>query len=714
MAEPYGSRPGRTEHLVVIPPPPTRRTELVDHVGGFDVADPYRWLEDGEATETVEWVAAQNHRTRHALDALPDRRAWHERLAALLGAPTSAGARVAGELVFALERVGEQAQHRLVVRDQRGSGPARVVIDPTALAADGTAAIDWYHPSQDGALVAYGVSEAGDERSILRIVRTPADPGADDGASADTAPILDEIPECRAASIGWMPDASGFLYTVYPAGQEYGRHVRRHVLGRPAELDELIFDDPDPQAWPSVEVSADGRLALVTVNRGWSRTDVYLLDLHTAERRTIVEGVDGQTGVQFDFCDGRHRLVGSTSIGASNGRVIAVLLGPVDDPLAAVPAAPDGWVQLVSEGDEVISGVLPCGDEVLVATTRNACSRLHRYGSSGEAIGTVELGGDVTLAALDTTDDGVAVLQIEGFDHPARLHRWTAADGLEPLGEAADGRGALAPALSVRYTTYRSLDGTEIGLFLIHRADVEPDPDTACILTGYGGFAISLGPAYGPGIVAWCERGGLYAVAGLRGGLEHGEAWHQAGMRANKQRVFDDMAAAAEHLVAEGLTSPARLALRGGSNGGLLVGAVLTQRPELARAVHCAVPLLDMVRYHLFLIGRLWIPEYGDPDVPDELAWLYAYSPYHHVVEGTTYPAVLITTAESDSRVDPLHARKMAALLQWAGAAQDERPVLLRVEERAGHGVGKPLAKQADELADVLAFLAGQLGGLPA
>jgi prolyl oligopeptidase len=265
----------------------------------------------------------------------------------------------------------------------------------------------------------------------------------------------------------------------------------------------------------------------------------------------------------------------------------------------------------------------------------------------------------------------------------------------------------------VQRTTYPSLDGTPIGLFLVHRADVAPSPDTPAILNGYGGFAISPGRGWHPRVAAWCAAGGLYAIAGLRGGLEHGEAWHHAGRREHKQNVFDDFAAAADHLVAAGLTSRERLAIFGGSNGGLLVGATLTQRPDLCAAVVCAVPLLDMVRFPLFRIARLWTDEYGDPDVPGEFAWLHAYSPYHHVEPGTSYPATLLQTAEGDTRVDPLHARKMAALLQWASSDPARRPVLLFQEERAGHGVGKPVAKLADNVADLLTFVGSHVGLAP-
>ncbi len=263
--------------------------------------------------------------------------------------------------------------------------------------------------------------------------------------------------------------------------------------------------------------------------------------------------------------------------------------------------------------------------------------------------------------------------------------------------------------MTVDYRSYPSFDGTEIGIFLIHRAGSAPGPSTPAILNGYGGFAISETPMFSPTIAAWCEQGGLYAIAGLRGGYEHGDAWHHAGRRESKQNVFGDFHAAGDWLVAEGLTSRDRLAIAGGSNGGLLVGVAATQRPDAYCAVWCAVPLLDMIRFPRFLIARLWTDEYGDPDVPEEFAWLWAYSPYHHVLAGTRYPAMLLTTAEGDTRVDPLHARKMAALLQHSAAGQDDHPILFHQEGRAGHGAGKPVSKRADEQADVLAFLAWQL-----
>jgi prolyl oligopeptidase len=302
----------------------------------------------------------------------------------------------------------------------------------------------------------------------------------------------------------------------------------------------------------------------------------------------------------------------------------------------------------------------------------------------------------------------VAFVATTSFESPAAVHRLDAGGIRRWCPEPPD--PSVLPSLSVTHRRYSSLDGTEIGIFVIHREDVVPSPDTPLILTGYGGFAITETPAWMPNLAAWCAAGGVYAIAGLRGGYEHGEAWHLTGRRGTKQNVFDDFHAAADWLVDAGLASRDGLAIVGGSNGGLLMGVAITQRPDLARAVWCAVPLLDMIRFPQFLIARLWTDEYGDPDVPEEFAWLRAYSPYHNVVDGGSYPAVLFTTAEGDSRVDPLHARKMAALLTAASASQDERPVLLTQAGRAGHGVGKPSSMRIDEGADVRTFLSWQLG----
>ncbi|MEY2422251.1 MAG: prolyl oligopeptidase [Acidimicrobiaceae bacterium] len=561
-----------------------------------------------------------------------------------------------------------------------------VLIDPAGLLGDETTAIDWFHPSRDGRLVAYGTSASGDERSTLRILDTRTGEH-----------LADEIPHTRAASVGWLPDGTGFAYTRYSTGGDYDRHVFWHQLGAPWSEDEVLFDDlPDPTAWPDVSVSRDGRFAVVHVEFGWSRVDVHVVDLASRDRRTVIEGADAVTWLATD--ERRNRLVGSTTLDADRGRVIAVDL---DGDLTQ-------WDTLVAESDRVIDGVSITADSLLVATTRRAVSALDRYDANGSHVGTIPLPEQGSLAGVATSRDAEAgVFAFTGFARPSALFRWTP-DGVTPWSDLPGGPDPARFAVDQR--TYASTDGTDVAVFIVSGADDDlASGPRRTILYGYGGFAVTMSPGYNPIIAAFVEDGGRYVVACIRGGAEEGEAWHRAGMREHKQQVFDDFHAAGDWVVANGVASREQLAIRGGSNGGLLVGAAITQRPDLCRAAICAVPLLDMIRYHHFLIAKLWIPEYGDPDVPEEFAWLYAYSPYHRVVDGICYPATLIETGEADSRVDPAHARKFAARLQEATSCADDRPILVRIEAKAGHGQGKPASRQADEAADVLAFLDWQL-----
>ena len=413
-----------------------------------------------------------------------------------------------------------------------------------------------------------------------------------------------------------------------------------------------------------------------------------------------------------EAADGRS-LVGITDLEAPRGRIVRV---PLD--AAVLGRGPGGWETIVAEGDDVITQLAVTRSALLVVTSADASDTVRRLDADGRALQPPvvdDLGDLIAIAAgglVGDADVDDAFVVVDTFVAPTALWKLSP-DGSATPAAAAAGASHLTGGLAVRRINYTSRDGTEIGMFLVHRDHVTPNPSTPTILYGYGGFTVTLSPAWQPRIGAWCAAGGLYAVAGLRGGHEHGEAWHRAGSRENKQNVFDDFHAGADHLVASGLTSREHLAILGGSNGGLLVGVALTQRPDLCRAVLCAVPLLDMVRFPRFLIAKLWTSEYGDPDVAEEFAWLHAYSPYHHVVDGTCYPAVLVQTAEGDSRVDPLHARKMVAMLQSASSCQDERPILLCQEGRAGHGVGKPVSKRADEVADALTFLGVHVGLAP-
>jgi prolyl oligopeptidase len=661
---------------------PTPRQDVVDEYHGTAVPDPYRWLEDGDAPDVRRWVEAQNTATREVLDAIPARADWHRRLVAYMELPVVQSVEVRGDRLVMLERERGAQQARLVVRSLADPmGPPTLIADPAADSGDAAIAVDWFETSNDGDLVAYGVSEGGTENSLLHVARTS------DGTQLD-----DRIPNCRAASVAWDADGNGFHYTRYPENDEYHRTVHHHTLGEPWADDPVVWaDHPTPQTWPNVSASRDGRYLLVSAMVGWSRTDLHLLDLTTGEWTAIQVGIDATTLVEFDG----DRLIGTTTLDSPRGRVVSI---PLDDV--------GTWTTLVPEREVVIDRVRPITDGFLLVASESGVDTIERHRADGTTttIDGIDLVTVVQLAV--DRDHDLELALVTGFDAPATIHRLDGDEAPELYPLRHDD---IVPDLMVAHVEYPSSDGTMIGLFLVHRADIELGPDTPTILNGYGGFAITESPAWSATIAAWCAAGGLYAIAGLRGGFEHGEAWHEAGKRAKKQNVFDDFHAAADWLVEQGYTTRDRLAIAGGSNGGLLVGAALTQRPDLCRAVWCAVPLLDMVRFPRFLIAKLWTDEYGDPDVPEEFSWLWGYSPYHRVREGERYPAVLFTTAEGDTRVDPLHARKMAALLQHAAADQDDRPVLFHQEGRAGHGVGKPVGKRADEQADVLAFFSWQL-----
>ena len=648
---------------------------------GISVTDPYRWLEDGDSEEVGAWAAAHNQRTNQALAARSTWGLWHERLTALTALPTVGGAAVRGDELFVLERAAGADQFALVVRSAVDPGlRARVLLDPAQRADDAAVAIDWYEPSPDGSLIAVGLSEGGTEESTLSVIDVQSG-----------AHLADSIRNTRASSIAWLPDNSGFWYLRYAEGDAYNRYVYFHRLGSDPADDPVVFDTlPTPETWPDVLISDDGRYLLVHMLVGWSRIDAQLLDTETGMWREVISGVEAQSSFFFHA----NELYAVTSRDAPNGRVVAASLHD-----------PSAWRTVVPERDVVLARAVSLGDQLLVVSSSAAVDTVEVWNLDGTLDLTIDEFGLMSVLSVDTDGDA-AFLTVATFDAPPMLYRV-----MEGRAERWSAEiDTVVPRLTVAQVTYPSRDGTEIGLFVMHRAGIEPSGATPLLLTGYGGFAISEKPSWLVRAAAWCAAGGVFAIAGLRGGYEHGEAWHQAGRRANKQNVFDDFHAAADWLVDNGYTSRNLLAIEGGSNGGLLMGVAITQRPDLARAVHCAVPLLDMIRFPQFLIARLWTDEYGDPDVAEEFAWLCAYSPYHHVVEAAEYPAVLFTTAEGDSRVDPMHARKMTAMLTWASSSQVDRPVLLRQSGRSGHGQGKPANMRIRDDADVLSFFCWQLG----
>jgi prolyl oligopeptidase len=682
---------------VALPPAPhTARENVVDDVHGIKTADPYRWLEADTTERVRDWTDQQNARTRAVLDPLPQRATFARRLRELLSVGLLSTPRPIAGRIFHTRREGEQKQAVLYVRDSIHSSD-RALVDANALDREGLVTLDWYYPSPDARYVAYGLSRGGDEMSTLHVIET-----------ATGKALVDRIPHTQRSTVAWVSSDGGFYYTVHPApgtvptgDENYYRRVRYHRLGDDPAKDELVFGEGRPKEdILGVSVSSDGRWVLFTAFKGWARSDLYLLDRGHPERglATVVEGEDA---IADGFVvDGRIWL--RTNLGAPNYRVVSVACESPDT---------SRWETVIAEGKDVIEGVDRTRDRIAVLRLVRATSRLTTYDVRGKDAREISLPSLGAIEIVDGDHDGDHVgYTFQSFTQP-------------PIAFVADARTGTADEvlrlrmpdrldvarIFVEQIAYASRDGTEVTMFLVHRKDVRPTGQIPTVLSGYGGFNISRTPAYSAGVAAWVEAGGLFAMPNLRGGGEYGETWHRAGMLGNKQNVFDDFHAAAEALIARGWTNPKHLAISGGSNGGLLVGAALTQRPDLFAAVYCAVPLLDMLRYQNFRIARFWIAEYGSAEDPAQAEWLRKYSPYHNIRAGMRYPAVLFTTADGDSRVDPMHARKMAAVLQ----AQSEDPdsvVLLRVDRDAGHGIGKPLDKQVDDFADQYAFIAWRTG----
>ena len=673
-------------------PAATRRDDAVEILHGERIADPYRWLEDGDSPETRAWTAEQNGRTEAYLDRVAVRPALRARLEQLLAigglsAPTPARGRY-----FYQYRDGRQNQPILYVRDG-SDGPDRVLLDPNALNAEGTTALDWYHPSEDGRLLAYGLSDDGNEESVLHVMEV------------DTGRLLtDRIPHTRAADLAWLPDGSAFYYTRYPApgdvpeGEEhYHRAVFYHQLGTDPAGDRLVFQPAVKEYWPGVSLSPDGRWLLIGVARTFEQTDLYLQDLGAGTAPVVVAK---DLAALFDAHVVEDRIYIRTNLHAPTYGLYLVE--------AERPELSKARVLVPPRADAVLDSASVVGSHLVLTYLERATSRLRLASLDGSGIREHALPGIGSIFGIGAEWDGDELFYgFSSYTVPPTVYRIELAAGEQTLWRRVD--ADINPdRYEVRQVTYPSRDGTPISMFVVHPRGLELDGANPTYLTGYGGFNISMTPGFSRSLFLWLEHGGVVAVPNLRGGGEYGETWHQAGMLGNKQNSFDDFIAAAEWLIAGGYTRPERLAIAGGSNGGLLMGAVLTQRPELFRAVVVQVPLLDMLRYHRFLIARLWIPEYGSPDDPEQFAWLRAYSPYHRVRDGVGYPAVLLATAESDTRVDPMHARKMTARLQAATASG--HPILLRLESKAGHGAGKPIVKVLEELTDTWSFVFQELG----
>lgn len=680
--------------------PPSKTEEVVDTLHGVKIADPYRWLEKGDDPTVKEWTAKQNAFTRESLDKLTGRDRLREKLDQLLDVGTLSVAVPKGSRIFFTKRDGKQNQPILYVQEEEGE--PRVLVDPNPLSKDGTVTLDWWFPGPEGKLIAYGLSSSGSEQSTLRV--RDVETGKD---------LPDVIERTRACSLAWTPDGKGLYYTRYPKpgsvpkGEEnYNRRVFFHKLGDNPADDELLFGKGrDPAEWPQIALSPDGRWLVVMVQKGWAMTEVYVKDLlKNEEFFPLVESVPAV----FRVVPRDDRFFILTDENAPRYRLMSVEIHKWDRA---------NWKEVIAEGRDVLENAAPIGEHIAALYLHEASSKLKILDKKGDVKRDVELPGLGTVSAMAGEANGHELFfTYQSYvDSPSirRLDLRTAKGEAHAPIVVQQVKSNIDPAsFNVERVKYPSRDGTLIPLTLISKNGTKKDGKTPTVLYGYGGFNISLTPTFNPTrFLTICEYGGIMAIANLRGGGEFGEKWHAAGMLGNKQNVFDDIIAAGDYLIKEKCTDKDHLAIMGRSNGGLLVGAAVTQRPGLFKAAICGVPLLDMVRYHHFLIAKLWIPEYGDPGEPKEFPWLHAYSPYHRVREGVAYPAILFTTAESDTRVDPLHARKMTALMQ--AATSSANPILLRLEEKAGHGQGKPRSKLLDEEVDVWSFLLNELGVKP-
>jgi len=721
MTAQHPDRPGppdRTRGAGSLEYPPAERLDVVETLHGHRIADPYRWLEDPADPRSVAWSKAQDELFAARRETWPGLDRLAARVRDLLGAGVEGVPVWRGERRFFVRRRPEQEHGVLLIADDAGE---RVLVDPVALDPSGLTTLDAWQPSIEGDLLAYQISEGGTEESVLRVL------------DVATGEIVDgPIDRARYSPVAWVPGGEAYYYVrrLPPEGlpepeRQYHRRVWLHRVGTEPGTDVEIFGAGlDLRSYFGVSVSRDGRWLAVSAATGTApRNDVWIADLSRPgpdpdarpELRPVAVGLDARVDVHVGR-DGR--LYVATDLDAPRGRL--AVTAPADP-------GPETWLDLIPHDAEavledyaVLDGAeLGTSPLLVVAWTRHAVSELsvHDLGTGRRLDGDrgrPPLPGLGTATALLGRPEGGHEAWFGYTDHttPPHVYRYDARSGEVTLFARPPGTPADVPDVLTRQVVYTSADGTQVRMFVITRADAvddhgEPTGPRPTMLFGYGGFGVPLAPGYAASILTWVESGGVYAVANLRGGGEEGEQWHRDGMLGAKQNVFDDFHAAAGWLLDHGWTIREQLAISGGSNGGLLVGAALIQWPRDYAAVVCSAPLLDMVRYEHFGLGATWNVEYGSAEDPEQLEWLLGYSPYHHVVDGTAYPAVLFTVFDGDTRVDPMHARKMCAALQHAGPGRG--PVLLRCETEVGHGA-RALSRSVDLSVDTLAFLAAFTG----
>jgi prolyl oligopeptidase len=693
-------------------PPPTRTEPVKDTIHGVDIVDPYRWLEGDNADpkqqgkindEVAKWTDAQNAYTRQLLDNVPGRKQIEDRLRPLMEIGSVSLPAMQTNRYFYSKREGTQNQAVVYYRDGY-KGEAKVLIDPAKLDPSGLTTVASYVPTEDGSLVAYGTYRSGDENTTITVMEVA------------TGKILPDTVTSKVSSVQWLPDNSGFFYrNLWDQNNPYAGQFMFHKMGTPVSEDKQLFRQFKPEenkalatTWgPAGGVDKAAKWIVKSYYTSTKANDLWIAPAEPWFKSGTLNWAEIQVGKDASAGGG---IVGDTmflqnDLDAPNGQIYAVDLNK---------PARENWKLIIPERkDATITSVSVAKGILAIEYIVNACSKIELFDYAGKSLGALRLPQEVGSAGLSTDQDRTeAYLSFTSFNYPPSIFR---VDLAKPDAKPELWERPTVPVdpetVEVKQEWFSSKDGTRVPLFIVHKKGLKLDGTNPTLMSGYGGFNIPQNPGFGATLFTWFEDGGVYASVNLRGGGEFGEKWHRSGMLESKQNVFDDFIGAGEYLVSAGYTSKDKLAISGGSNGGLLVGAVVAQRPDLFRAAICSVPLLDMLRYQDFLMARYWVPEYGSAEDKAQFEYIKKYSPYHHIVPGTKYPAVFFFAGENDTRVHPMHARKMAAAMQAAtGSDQAERPILLWVDRESGHGAGKPLNIQVREATDRRIFLMTQLG----
>ena len=674
-----------------LPYPETARGEVVDNYFGTEVPDPYRWLEDDNSEATAAWVAAENAVTEDYLSQIPFRNAIRERLTQLWNYPKEGAPSKHGDWYYYYYNDGLQNQS-VLCRTQQPGEAGEVFLDPNTLSEDGTVALSAVSFSKDGRYFAYAAAASGSDWVEIRVMDTET-----------KALTEDRIEWVKFSGAVWAPDSKGFYYSAYDApkegvysAQNQFQKVYYHKLGTPQTADRLIYEDKaHPLRYFSAWPSEDGKWLFVIASEGTSGTEILCRKTSETKFRTLLAGFDHDYA-PVDCKEDNLYFV--TNEGASNYTLKRIALN-----------APAKVETVIPEHEKnLLEGVGTAGGYLFASYLQDAQNQVVQYDYDGRLVREIVLPAIGTVGGFSGEEEDTELYySLSNYTAPATIYRYDIATGESALYKAPE--VAFDPSLFVtEQVSFPSKDGTQVPMFITRRKDMKLDGKNPCLLYGYGGFQINLTPGFNPSALMFVEQGGVYCVANLRGGSEYGEAWHKAGMLENKQNVFDDFIAAAEYLIAQKYTSSERLAINGGSNGGLLVGACEVQRPDLYAVCLPQVGVMDMLRYHKFTIGWGWAVEYGSSDNEEQFPYIYKYSPLHNIKEGVKYPATLVMTADHDDRVVPAHSFKFAAQMQHCQAG--EAPVLIRIESKAGHGAGKPTSKRIDEAADMYAFLFQNIG----